>query len=397
MITLSAANPRVSLSFTSLNFRRSALFNNYQHLSFSNHRARKCAIERSCSAVISRDTEGASDPELRAVLELATDSELYELESILFGPSYFSPLLKSITDRRDVDYIYGGSPKEREDFIELLASRFLYLAADARSTLRGWRPSYRNVLLTVRSKLNIPCSNKLTTENLEAEIFLHLLQEFSSEEADHVSARRDQCKYSGKESNLELGLVPWKVRAMAAFRVGAEELQTMLLKGGSIFTLGKIYQLIARRLSGKMFLEAANCQIKREILKKGGQLATINLESRVALLAARQVISSTNTHGCTVSLTVYILFSEQSNLPHFHYIGFASAASRYLGLRSMMMLLGPVLWGTFLADVVIQMIGTDYARILRAIYAFAQIRLIRTYSWTSTDCSSSFEGLVKDR
>lgn len=31
------------------------------------------------------------------------------------------------------------------------------------------------------------------------------------------------------------------------------------------------------------------------------------------------------------------------------------------------------LWGTFLADVVIQMIGTDYARILRAIYAFAQV------------------------
>lgn len=32
------------------------------------------------------------------------------------------------------------------------------------------------------------------------------------------------------------------------------------------------------------------------------------------------------------------------------------------------------LWGTFLADVVIQMLGTDYARILRAIYAFAQVK-----------------------
>lgn len=67
------------------------------------------------------------------------------------------------------------------------------------------------------------------------------------------------------------------------------------------------------------------------------------------------------------------------------------------------------LWGTFLADVVIQMIGTDYARILRLIYAFAQvtcymtsfhihqflnahssikilflqIRLTRTYGWVS--------------
>lgn len=34
------------------------------------------------------------------------------------------------------------------------------------------------------------------------------------------------------------------------------------------------------------------------------------------------------------------------------------------------------LWGTFLADVVIQMLGTDYARVLRAIYAFAEVSFI---------------------
>lgn len=44
---------------------------------------------------------------------------------------------------------------------------------------RGWRPSYRNVLLDVRKLLNIRCSAKLSTEDLEAEIFLHLLQEYS--------------------------------------------------------------------------------------------------------------------------------------------------------------------------------------------------------------------------
>jgi len=36
------------------------------------------------------------------------------------------------------------------------------------------------------------------------------------------------------------------------------------------------------------------------------------------------------------------------------------------------------MWGTLLADIVIQMLGTDYARIVQAIYAFAQIRLTRT-------------------
>lgn len=33
------------------------------------------------------------------------------------------------------------------------------------------------------------------------------------------------------------------------------------------------------------------------------------------------------------------------------------------------------MWGTLLADVVIQMLGTDYARIVRAIYAFAQVQI----------------------
>lgn len=297
---------------------------------------------------ISRNGQGAFDPELRPVLELATDSELFELERILFGPSYFSPLLKSISRRADVDYaMIEEDLEEREDFISSLESRFLFLAADARSTLRGWRPSYRNVLLGVRKKLNVPCSSKLSTEDLEVEIFLHLLQDYSSEESGALSKSWENSKASTSHGNLELGLSQWKVQAVAALGAGASELRSIILKGGSMLTLGKIYHLLARRLSGKLFLEAANYQIKNEVIKKGGQLAAINLESRAALLAAKQ--------------------------------GFAGAASRYLGLRSTIALFGPVLWGTFLADVVIQMLGTDYARILRAIYAFAQIRITRTY------------------
>ncbi|KAE8125898.1 hypothetical protein FH972_020663 [Carpinus fangiana] len=297
---------------------------------------------------ISRKGQGAFDPELRTVLELATDSELYELERILFGPSYFSPLLKSITTRADVDHaMIQEDLEEREDFIAALESRFLFLAADARSTLRGWRPSYRNVLLSVRKKLNIRCSSKLSTEDLEVEIFLHLLQDYSSEEFGTFPRVGELSKASNDQGNLELGLSQWKVDTLAA----VNELRSMILKGGGVFTLAKIYELLARKLSGKVFLEAANYQIKKEFIKKGGHLAAINLESRAALLAAKQ--------------------------------GFSGAAARYLGFRSMTALLGPMLWGTFLADVVIQMLGTDYARILRAIYAFAQIRVTRTYKLPS--------------
>ncbi|CAL9031768.1 unnamed protein product [Prunus brigantina] len=301
-------------------------------------------------AAISGKGQGTFDPELRSVLELATDSELYELERILFGPSYFSPLLKSIMSRTNVDYaMIEEDLEEREEFLSTLESRFLFLAADARSTLRGWRPSYRNVLLAVRKELNIPCSSKLSTADLEAEIFLHLLRDYSRhvEESGSFQGLLEFSEPSDAQHSLQLGLSQWKVQALTALKVSATELRSMFLKGGGIFTLAKIYQLLARKLSGKVFLEAANYQLKRDFVRKGGQLAAINLESRAAFLAAKQ--------------------------------GFAGATSRYLGLRSMMALLGPVLWGTFLADVVIQMLGTDYARILRAIYAFAQIRITRTY------------------
>ncbi|XP_010537512.1 PREDICTED: uncharacterized protein LOC104812180 [Tarenaya hassleriana] len=292
--------------------------------------------------------EATYDPELRLVLELATDSELYELERILFGPSYFSPLLKSIPNRSEADRLMIGEDLEvRDGFIEALESRFLFLAADARSTLRGWRPSYRNVLLAVRNELKIPCSSKLPTDDLEAEIFLYLVENFSREESGIFPGLWESSELSDVKGSLELGLSKWKVELLAALKVGAVEVQSMVLKGGGMITFAKLYQLLAKKLSGKVFLEAANYQMIKEVLKKGGQLATVNLESRAALLAAKQ--------------------------------GFAGAASRYLGLRSVMQLLGPMMWGTLLADLVIQMLGTDYARILRAIYAFAQIRITRTY------------------
>ncbi|KAF8779739.1 hypothetical protein HU200_002324 [Digitaria exilis] len=286
-----------------------------------------------------------SDPELRLVLELATDEELMELEDILYGTSYFSPLLKSIARRPNSDSIVVlDNIEERDLFISKLESRFLYLAADARSVIRGWRPSYRNVLLGVRKKLGVRCSSKLSTADLEAEIFLHLVNEYSSHQKDPVSFPWDKQKTPNEISSL--GVNKWKVLTDAAWRIGAKGLERTFLKGGSALTVKTIYESLASRLSGKLLMETANYEIKKELVKQGGRLAAVNLESRAGLLAARQ--------------------------------GLARAASRYVGLRSVMTFLGPIMWGTLLADIVIQMLGTDYARIVQAIYAFAQIRLTRT-------------------
>ncbi|CAI9113279.1 OLC1v1013852C1 [Oldenlandia corymbosa var. corymbosa] len=295
-----------------------------------------------------RDKDWTIDPELRAVLELATDSELFELEHILFGPSYLSPLLKSMSKRDEIDYfMIGVDPEEREHYICMLAKRFLYLAADAYSILRFRRPSYRDVLLGVRKKLQVPCSSKLSTEDLEAEIFLHLLQDYTREDFQRFYSLEDDVMLSDGNGPLERGLSQWKVQTTAALRGGLAEIRSLILKGGGVLTVGKMYEVLGRKLSGVMFQEAAKYQLKKEVIKKGVQVAATSLESRVALLAAEE--------------------------------GLAAAAFNYLGLRALMTFFGSMLWGFLVADVVKQMAGTDYARILRAIYAFAQIRILRTY------------------
>nr|CAB3453548.1 unnamed protein product [Digitaria exilis] len=239
------------------------------------------AAASSSAAAAAAAAEGMSDPELRLVLELATDEELMELEEIIYGTSYFSPLLKSIARRPNSDSVVVlDDIEERDNFISKLESRFLYLAADARSII--------------------------------------------SHQKDPVSFPWDKQKTPNEISSL--GVNKWKVLTDVAWRIGAKGLESTFLKGGSALTVKTIYESLASRLSGKLLMETANYEIKKELVKQG----------------------------------------------------LARAASRYVGLRSVMTFLGPIMWGTLLADIVIQMLGTDYARIVQAIYAIAQIRLTRT-------------------
>ena len=46
--------------------------------------------------------------------------------------------------------------------------------ADSLSTLPGRLPSYRSTLLRIIQRLEVPCSSQLATNDLEAEIILHL-------------------------------------------------------------------------------------------------------------------------------------------------------------------------------------------------------------------------------
>ena len=61
----------------------------------------------------------------------------------------------------------------------------------------------------------------------------------------------------------------------------------------------------------------------------------------------------------------------------------AATAARYGTVRGALGVLGPMMWGWLAVDVALKAVGTDHGRIARAIVAFAQIRLLRTYGWTS--------------
>lgn len=306
-----------------------------------------------------RTITAAFDPELHSVLELASDAELSELSSILYGQSPLSPLLKSVapgdgSNRGTIaeamhEQEYGG----RDALMERLESRFMFLAADAKATLSGRRPTYRDVLLRVREKLHVPCSVKLSTEDMEAEIFLHLLQDYSSQPKKKPQSKRRIPRVPYLDAIERAKGSRFRDNISSAIRLGSEELLTTILKGSSAVTLSTLQRFITKRLSGKVLVETARYQLAKEALVKGGQVVAAKLESQVAMLAARQTL--------------------------------AGAAARYMTLRSTMMVLGPLLWGTFLADIVIRSIGTDYARVVRAIYAFAQIRLSRTYGWTRVE------------
>jgi hypothetical protein len=53
------------------------------------------------------------------------------------------------------------------------------------------------------------------------------------------------------------------------------------------------------------------------------------------------------------------------------------------------------MWGTLLADIVIQMLGFDYARIVQEIYAFVQVRYILSNGLVSV-CMGLYVAFVAD-
>jgi uncharacterized protein YaaW (UPF0174 family) len=281
--------------------------------------------------------EGTTLDELRAALELATEEELIQLTDILFRRK-FNPL----------DYVQTPDPieiqsRDREAWLDAIEQRFRFLAADGLTVLRGRTGefTYRQALIQVCHYLKIPYSKKLTTTELEEEIFLNLMgrawKRLPASEKKSLTARVQR---SLAQSNLSEPL-PVHIQ---------HDPVGLLLKGGSALAVSSILKpILLEQLARQFAIHLARYQVAKETIVQGGAAAAAQFQNYLTLQTAKR--------------------------------GMAMNAARYGTTRSVFALLGPVLWGYFFADLGWRAIATNYGRIIPTIFTLAQIRLTRTECW----------------
>lgn len=277
--------------------------------------------------------EGCALDELRVALELAADEELQALTDILFRRK-FNPL----------DYVCTPEPidvqsQDRQIWIDSIESRFRFLAADGVTVLAGktHEISYRQVLVRVCRYLKIPYSAAYSTEELEAEIFLHLLHRAWKQMPileQRVLTTELQQAVSESQLAQQLPSAPHN------------DPVSILLKGGGALAVSSVVRPLLLRLVARQFaLHAAAYQVAKQTALQGGLAVAAQIQSQVALQSAGQAM--------------------------------ATSAARYGAVRGVFAVLGPAMWMWFLTDLGWRAIATNYGRVIPVIFTLAQIRLTR--------------------
>jgi uncharacterized protein YaaW (UPF0174 family) len=271
--------------------------------------------------------------ELRTALELATDDELQQLTRILFCRK-FNPL----------DYVNTPDPlevqsQERIEWIEALEQRFRYLAADGLTVLQGrtQQVTYRQAVIQVCRHLKIPYSKQLSTEDLEAELFIHLM----GKAYQHMPP----AEQTALTTRIQKSLAISKLDRPLPLHVQRDPLK-LVLTGSSALVLGSVVQpIVLHQIARQFALHLATYQIAQQTVVKGGLAVAGQIQAYMAMQLARR--------------------------------GMITSVARQGVARGVFACLGPALWGWFLADLGWRTISTNYGRIIPAMMALAQIRLTR--------------------
>ncbi len=274
--------------------------------------------------------------ELRQALELATKEELQQLTILLFERKlnpldYFVPQPIEIQSRNN------------ELLLDSLENRFRYLASDGLTVLRGKSQyfSYRDILIKVCHFLKIPYSKKMSTTQIESEIFLELVSK--------------SCKNLPKKEQNTLNL---KIKRSLTSVNSPEPIPatlldnplSLILKGSGAIALSSLLKpWLLRQVAQQLALHIATYQAAQGALLAGGTLAASELGNQLILQVAKRTV--------------------------------VASAARFGAARTAMAIAGPVLWSCFFADLGWRAISTNYARVIPMVFTLAQIRLTRSEHW----------------
>ena len=272
--------------------------------------------------------------ELRSALELATGEELQVLTEMLFRPR-FNPL----------DYLQNTDPLTvqscpRQQWLDRLEQRFRFLAADGLTVINGQsqQVTYRQALIQVCRYLKVPYAIAWSTDELEAEVFLHLLrsnvQKLPRDERD----RLQQSLTRSLAGSTQFQALPGALQ---------DNPLALLAKGSGVVAVSAVLRpWLLQQIARQMALQVARYEIARQAVVAGGSSVMGQIQQRFALrMAAR---------------------------------GMAVSAARYGATKAVFSVLGPALWGWFLADLGWRAVATNYSRVIPVVFTLAQIRLTRS-------------------
>lgn len=236
----------------------------------------------------------------------------------------------------------------REQWLDRLEQRFRFLAADGLTVLNGQsqRFTYRQTLIQVCRYLKVPHADTWSTSDLEAEVFLHLIEQAWQR---LPQTERQRLQGDVKQSLAQTPQFQALPQALQANPMG------LLVKGGSAIAVSSLLRpWLLHHIARQIMLNAARYAVAKQTLVKGGT-ALAQLQSRLALGMA--------SRGMTINV------------------------ARYGATRTVLSVLGPALWTWFLADLGWRAIATNYGRVIPVVFTVAQIRLSHSLDdWEPAAC-----------
>jgi uncharacterized protein YaaW (UPF0174 family) len=270
---------------------------------------------------------------LTEALELATEDELHYCAEVLFRRK-FNPI-----DYLTMPKVIELKSRDRSELIAAIAQRFNFLAADGLTVLKGKADhiSYRQVLERVCQHLHICYAKSQSVTEIEAELFLGLIQKSWQRLSFKERKRLDD--------SMQLALSEADIQKSLPKGFNHEQIGLVLKGSGAIAMSTLIQPAIMNFLARQFAVHLATYQVGQEAIKLGG----------TAIASKLQIYISTN-------IAKY---------------GMASTAARYTVARTAFSFITPALWGVFFADISWRAIATNYTRIIPVIFTLAQIRLLR--------------------